>query len=96
MFSAIHPGFLLSSRYYTGDLGLGLALTGLVLFPSPALEQGGRAGAGRCRCRWHTLPLLGALGLDQSMPAPAAFTVLAMIYALLPCVFEDDSGGNDF
>jgi len=35
-----------------------------------------------------TLPLLGALGLDQPTPAPAALTALAVIYALLPCVLK--------
>ena len=34
------------------------------------------------------LPALGALGLENEPPAPAAVTALAMIYALLPCVLK--------
>jgi Na+/melibiose symporter-like transporter len=35
-----------------------------------------------------TLPLLDALGLDQSTPAPTALFALAVIYALPPCVMK--------
>ena len=35
-----------------------------------------------------TLPLLGALGLDQEIPSPLALTALAVTYALLPCVLK--------
>jgi Na+/melibiose symporter-like transporter len=35
-----------------------------------------------------SLPLLGALGLDQPTPAPLAVSALALIYALLPCVLK--------
>ena len=34
------------------------------------------------------LPALGALGLEREPPAPEALTALALIYALLPCVFK--------
>lgn len=35
-----------------------------------------------------TLPLLGAMGLDQQTPSAPALTALAVIYALLPCVLK--------
>ncbi len=35
-----------------------------------------------------SLPLLGALGLDQATPTPLALTALAVIYALVPCVIK--------
>ena len=35
-----------------------------------------------------TLPLLGALGLDQPVPTPLALAALAVTYALLPCVLK--------
>ena len=34
------------------------------------------------------LPLVGMLGLEQANPPEQAFRALAMIYALLPCVFK--------
>ncbi len=34
------------------------------------------------------LPALGALGLEREPPAPEALNALALIYALLPCVFK--------
>ena len=40
-----------------------------------------------------TLPLLGALGLDQQTPVPSALTALSVIYALVPCVLKMTSVG---
>jgi Na+/melibiose symporter-like transporter len=34
------------------------------------------------------LPALAALGIEQATPSASALTALAMIYALLPCVFK--------
>jgi len=34
------------------------------------------------------LPALAALGIEQPTPEASALTALAMIYALLPCVFK--------
>ena len=34
------------------------------------------------------LPTLAALGIEEATPAASAVTALAMIYALLPCVFK--------